>query len=38
MTRIELVRIFIGYLFIKVTIFVPLIAAWLVTRSNDTEK
>lgn len=38
MTRIELVRIFIGYLFLKATIFTPLIAAWLVTRRNDKEK
>lgn len=38
MTRTQLLRIFIGYIFLKVTIFVPLITAWLVTRRNDKEK
>lgn len=38
MTRTQLLKIFIGYLFVKVTIFVPIITAWLVTRRKDDEK
>ena len=35
MTRAELTKLFLCYLFVKFSLFVPLIAAYLVTNRKD---
>jgi hypothetical protein len=38
MTRESLIKLFLCYLLVKATLFVPFIAAFIVTSRNDKEK